>query len=164
MQPPKNERLKAKKALADFTKYKNRGEEEYSTRGVHDQSKYVRLLFVYYMPVKILQPFRLVRTQSQSRHCQAPLRPDTGRDPGFRSPNPVHRTLSYQIVYPNTLDAAGTQVSSVIYLHSSHSISWGIKDILFVAEVRRFHVEGHEPSTGRLRHEPVHSSVHLQVP
>jgi len=56
MQPPKNKRLKAKKALADFKKYKDRGEEEYSTCGVHDQSKYVRLLFVYYMPVNILQP------------------------------------------------------------------------------------------------------------
>jgi hypothetical protein len=50
MQPPKNERLKAKKVLADFQKYKDRGGDEYSTCGINDQSKYVRLLFVYYMP------------------------------------------------------------------------------------------------------------------
>ncbi|PMD24091.1 hypothetical protein NA56DRAFT_700560 [Hyaloscypha hepaticicola] len=35
-QQQKNERLKAKKVLADFKKYKDRGREEYNTCDIHD--------------------------------------------------------------------------------------------------------------------------------
>jgi hypothetical protein len=87
-QQQKNERLKAKKAQADFKKYKDRGREEYNTCGIHDQSKYVRLLFVCYMPRQHPSAIRLVRyTVPKSPLPGAPTTRYTTR-PRFPFPDP----------------------------------------------------------------------------